>query len=853
MYNMDVYEKQYGQLFVRQLELEEDYKRMAEEVTRRGYENVENSTLPDDTASQTSLGQRFIGAQWEHINAAMRGFVDDCVKPKRGAKAGYVYLVKDIVDVCGIEDTTNLFTMTTFTALFNGILKREQSMSRFSQRIVAELHDEVGLRAFLNVSEYAAQVESGIKKRVGSSYKRAYARACMARNEYSFGKWNNEQSLTLAASLIQVILKASNYFETIKVNGVTEVIPSQFLVEQWKDRKNWLIANSFRYCPCIIPPRPWENVNDGGYYGELANSVRLLRLRTGRDVYAKNYLKKLQQLELTEVRKAVNAIQATPWRINKQVLEVIKYVVDIGGGMAGIPYTWEAPKPKVLTGINASEEQVKAYKTAMVGYYRNEARRKSIMLRILSHLKTAERFAEFDRIYFPCNMDFRGRVYPVPAFNFQGDDVNKSLIEFADAPACQDENCWDWLLIEGANLAGIDKVSYDDRKKWVMENEAQILEVVKNPKGFLWWADQDSPCQFLAWCFEYARAKDWKKKHKGSIVGFVSGMNVAFDGTCSGLQHFSAILRDPVGGHAVNLIPGDKPSDIYGIVAEKVNKVLEEDLMNGTPDTQEVDKEGNEYTKHGTRTLSSVWLAYGVTRKVTKRSVMTLAYGSKEYGFKDQILEDTIKEDINKNGNKSVFASCAHHAAKYMAKLIWDAVRTTVIAAVEGMKWLQDCARAVTGHEQVVSWTTPMGLPVQQSYMAYNKMVIFMRCSGKQIRLYHNEYTGQIDKRKQASGVAPNFIHSMDAAHLQLTVCNCVDKGIKHFAMIHDSYGAPLSQAQLMYDTVRESFIQMYTENDVFANFRADMEALADKELPDIPKKGTLDINVVRQSKYIFS
>ena len=87
---------------------------------------------------------------------------------------------------------------------------------------------------------------------------------------------------------------------------------------------------------------------------------------------------------------------------------------------------------------------------------------------------------------------------------------------------------------------------------------------------------------------------------------------------------------------------------------------------------------------------------------------------------------------------------------------------------------------------------------------------------------------------------------------LKLTVCNCVDKGIQHFAMIHDSYGAPLAQTQTMYDTVRESFIQMYTEHDVLEDFKEDMEGLTDKELPGIPNKGSLDINIVRDSKYIF-
>lgn len=308
-------------------------------------------------------------------------------------------------------------------------------------------------------------------------------------------------------------------------------------------------------------------------------------------------------------------------------------------------------------------------------------------------------------------MDFRGRVYPIPSFNFQGDDVNKSLILFADAPVCEDENCWDWLLIEGANLAGVDKVSYDERKQWVLDNEQLILMVAKGPLGCLWWAEQDSPCQFLAWCLEYKKAKEYIKEH-GNIIGFTTGINVAFDGTCSDLQHFSAILRDPTGRHAVNLVSSDKPNDIYAIVAAKVNEVLKENARTGTTDEDAEDKDGNAYLKYGTRTLAQQWLAFGVTRKVTKRSVMTLAYGSKEYGFRDQILVDTIQPDIDAKAENSLFADSKNQAARYLAKLVWNAVGTTVVKAVEGMKWLQDCAKAVTKDKQVVSWITPMGLLV---------------------------------------------------------------------------------------------------------------------------------------------
>ncbi|UYD60857.1 RNA polymerase [Aeromonas phage avDM11-UST] len=110
--------------------------------------------------------------------------------------------------------------------------------------------------------------------------------------------------------------------------------------------------------------------------------------------------------------------------------------------------------------------------------------------------------------------------------------------------------------------------------------------------------------------------------------------------------------RDEVGGRAVNLLPSETVQDIYGIVAKKVNEILQRDVISGTDDelVTETDKTTGEITEKtvlGTRTLAGQWLAYGVNRSVTKRSVMTLAYGSKEFGFRQQVLEDTIRPAID--------------------------------------------------------------------------------------------------------------------------------------------------------------------------------------------------------------
>lgn len=834
-------------LYFEELELEARYKTFGEQKLRQAYDKAK----AEGQVGTTTLGQKFIAHQYSNVFEAVKLFVENALAPKRGVKPAYVSILFEMVELYK-EEKDQMYSLLAFSALStlmdNMMRRKELFMSNVSQWIGKEIQDEYNLTRYLSQKPSREPiVTKGIDQRVQSFYRRAYAIAWMKRDGYQAPKWDKQDLMQLAASLINIIITTTNYFEYNQQGTALHIQPTQSLLDAWSTNEDNVVANSYRLCPTIIPPKPWTTYDDGGYYGELQSISTLLRFHDQRTVFGKKYLKKLGQMELTGVRKAINSIQATPWKINKKVLAVMQDVMELGGGRAGIPYINEAPKPMVLPNA-PTEEQLKEYRKVMVGYYKDETRRKSLALRALGNINLAKEYAKYDKIYFPCNMDFRGRVYPIPNFSFQGDDLNKGLILFADAPACEDMEDINWLAVHGANLAGVDKVSYDDRIQWIKDNELEILASADNPLANTFWMNQDEPCQFLAFCFEWQAWKQWETEH-GSPKGFVSGIPVAFDGTCSGLQHFSAILRDPVGGAAVNLLPSDKPNDIYGVVAEKVNVAIGEDLRSGTLDDVVETK-----IKFGTKTLAQLWRMYGVTRKVTKRSVMTLAYGSKEYGFRDQIFEDIIKKDMQEQKDASVFTdeNC-WQASAYMAKLIWNAVRTTVVAAVDGMKWLQDCAKLVTKKGQVVTWTTPMGLPVQQSYMECVSTQVRLRCAGKNIRLYGLNVTGNIDKRAQAQGVAPNFIHSMDASHLQLTVCNAVDAGINHFAMIHDSYGAPVAQAKTMYKAVRQSFIEMYTEQDVLENFKNDMELLSDSKLPSIPAKGTLNLTDILDSRYIFS
>ena len=867
MQDLQDYINKYGEEAVlAQMKLEDRYKAEAMEAMRKKFEMFEDGTNEGD-CSELGIGRHYLNHEFEYIRDAIKTFWEATLKPKTGAKKSYINLMMEIEKIYSKDKAKMLdvITFSTFSVMLSLALRKTAHNSSVAGVIADDMYNECRLQAYVNAfPDREALTYEGIDKRVQVKYRNTYVAACLNKDNFAFPAWNKKDSTLLAGELIQVVLKASSFFEDCVIGSDYVILPSEQLLENWEQNKGLAISRAFRFCPTIIPPREWQDFYNGGYYGELAPKATLLRLaHTSRNVFEKDYLKRLAQLELSTVRKAVNAIQATPWKIDTRVLNVIKYILDKDLGRCDIPLKDNTAKlhelKEELENIKKNSptgqptpEQLKEWKKKMTAFYSSEATRRSLMLRVLFNVKTAEEFANYEQFYIPCNMDFRGRIYGIPPFNFQGDKLNKSLMLLANTPAIQNQEDLKWFYVTGANLAGIDKVSFEDRIKWVMDNEHHILSVAEDPLSDWWWEDQDSPWQFLQFCFEYKSMKDYMASHNGSIVGWQTGLVIAFDGTCSGLQHFSAILRDPVGGKAVNLVPQDKPNDIYQVVADKVNKVIEKDVLSGTDDEEIEDAKGELYLKRGTKSLALIWHTHGVTRSVTKRCVMTLAYGSKEYGFKNHIYEDTIKKDLDSNGDMSVFSIAPKQCAAYLAKLIWEAVGTTVVAAVEGMKWLQSCAKAVCQNGKVVTWVTPAGLPVQQYYMSYESRAVQLRCAGKRVRIYTFEATGDVDKRHQVSGVAPNFIHSMDASHLQLTTASCVDAGIHHYSMVHDSYGTCLANAEQMFRIVKQEFVKMYVDNDVFSNFREDLQVLSDKPLPSLPAQYDLELEEVLESPYLF-
>jgi len=78
-------------------------------------------------------------------------------------------------------------------------------------------------------------------------------------------------------------------------------------------------------------------------------------------------------------------------------------------------------------------------------------------------MNVAKSFRNIEKIYFPHNVDFRGRIYPIPPhLNHMGADISRGLLEYSHKKRIG-KTGWYWLRVHLSNLLGQDKLSFPER------------------------------------------------------------------------------------------------------------------------------------------------------------------------------------------------------------------------------------------------------------------------------------------------------------------------------------------------------------------------------------------------------
>jgi DNA-directed RNA polymerase len=613
--------------------------------------------------------------------------------------------------------------------------------------------------------------------------------------------WDLQTRLHVGGLLYSTILSETGWFhEQGTRDGIQVRLDGDVLAELERAHEQMELLSPFQY-PMVVKPAHWgQGGKRGGY---IYHNYDIFK-----PVNAGDRPPKLNDSQ--PVYDCMNALQDTGWQINRGVYPVMQAVWDAGGGWAGVPL-----KRKIIdktTGPraadNASEAEIKAAKKVRAELWDKEAEEISPRLAMLYRMSVAQRMQSFDAFHYVYQMDWRGRLYPIAAaLSPQGDDMDRGLLTFSEAVPQTDEGRR-WLAIHAANSwanDGLDKAPFPERVAWVASNAEAIKASARNPLDHKWWAQAENPWQFLAACMELTRTDG------------LTQLPVAVDGSCNGLQHYSAIGLDPIGGAAVNLLASDRPSDIYSLVAAQVATALA--LCIERPPLPPI------------------------KRKLVKRGVMTLPYGLTPIGMRDQFISDG-----HMDGLPDPYAS-----ATFLRDLTWTAIGQVVVKAMEYMGWLKLVASAANEHGTPLQWTVPTGMQVTQDYVIPQNRRYDLPGIGELRFAYCGSAVRELNKTKQSNGICPNYIHSYDAAHLMLTVCACIPLGLTAFQMIHDSYGTHAPRVPILSRVLREQFVLMYEKENPLERFKQDTEQRLGLQLPDLPPRGSLDLRAVLSSPYFFA
>lgn len=582
------------------------------------------------------------------------------------------------------------------------------------------------------------------------------------------------------------------------------------------------------WMPTVIPPAHWTTMRDGGYHTDLVPRRPMIRFKADHEEQRHLAIQDLSAVDMPEVYAALNTVQNVAWRINMGVYSVARRAWDKDIAIAGMPLRAASPIPVRDKRADDDPAIHREWKIAAAKVHGDNARRVSQVLKTQRTLGIAEQMVGRD-FYFPHVLDFRGRMYPIPVdLQPQGEDLARGLLTFAEGKPIGSAGA-EWLAIQVCNTSGNDKVPFEERIEWTRAREDLWRAIADDPLGVREWADADEPWQHLAAILEWARYLD-----EGN--GMVSALPIRIDGTCNGIQHLSAMIRDEVGGAAVNLVPGNRPRDIYAEVAEEVRQML---LSNKDP-------------------LATAWLVAlngTVPRSLTKRPVMILPYGGTRHAYFGYTIEWMNEHDPD----ATLFPMDERgKMARFLTNILWDVVSTVLVRARSVQTWLQDLAKEASKTGAPIHWETPVGFVVRHFYGERQMRRIKTEIDGQRIDLVEWETTATLDKDDQVKGVAPNFTHSMDAAALMESILEASEKGVGSVTSIHDAYGTVAADVTMLNACLRRAFVTIY-EHDVLGFYEdairriTDNNPLCSPTLKARPANGSLNIEDVLFSTYFFA
>ena len=624
-------------------------------------------------------------------------------------------------------------------------------------------------------------------KSIGTQQKVVVIRTLINRYDVEHWKpWGRAIRVKLGGWLLDCIMESSGWFTHTKLREGRKTITYVLPTPEFLDIKDEVIANAELFSPLtwpmLIPPKDWTNDEPGGYMlNEVMRGHDLVRRGDSHRIQGETPLNFL------------NKIQKVGYRLNPFIVKTARFLqekgVEVGKFLPIIDYQLPPKPPNIAEDKDARQ----AYRRQAAEVMNKKAQQIRRSCRTRMTMKAVDKFADRDEFFVPWSFDYRGRAYPVPAFlTVQDTDFGKSLIRFSNESDVTFDS-HKWLAFQVATTYGLDKATWDERQQWVLDNLSLLTRVAEDPIDSLpEWEAAEEPWQFLASVEEYYHCVILQDRT-------TTGLCIATDATCSGLQILAGLARDKSTAKLVNVLPSDRPQDAYQVVAD-VSK----------PNIPEI--------------LHEHW-----DRKCVKRTVMTIPYNAKPFSNRSYI-RDALKEkgiEIEKDDLTITVAA------------VRDAMNEVVPGPMAVMKWIEtEVAKAIKRGATHLEWVTPSGFVVIQRLMKKKVETIDLKLLGRCRLSVATEDGPCVDRTRHKAATAPNLIHSLDASLLHLVT----ERFDAQIALIHDSVLSRATDMSLLAILVRETYMHLFAERDYLTEFAQQIGAETEPPIiDDLEPKSVID------------
>jgi DNA-directed RNA polymerase len=579
----------------------------------------------------------------------------------------------------------------------------------------------------------------------------------------------------------------------------------------------------------LCPPDPWVNLQTGGYLTPRRRAAfPLMNVMGIRKSERARIRKEFTAENMPMVFAVGNYLQSQAFTVHQPTLNAVRRLWESGGGTLGVPNKNPPEKPVcpfpptwVKEEAPVEEQRVfKEWKISIAPWHKSLRTWKGRVREIGGFLKVASK--QEGPIWFPVYMDKRGRWYYAGSPNPQGSDLSKAVLHSYIKKPLGKEGVY-WLKVHIANSYGFDKERFDDRARWTEQNWESIKRALDEPENHPEVWGTDAP-----WCMFSAAYELNQAYLSGNPETYETGLIVHMDATCSGLQHFSALLRDPMGATYVNLDDEAKcgpKQDIYSKVSAMSLQAIAKDAEGSG---EEAD-------------MAKWWLSIGIPRGLAKKPVMTYVYGATVRGTAQFIEEYVYKEmpDAEFPDPLRSYTYCA-----YAAKKLFVGIAGTVPAADNAMRWLRSVAKGMPKGKRM-EWRTPTGFLVQHDYQDYDERILHVHsCGLKQITV--REWNEGTKPLQMQNALSPNFVHALDASHLTMTAARMQEAGL-FMVGIHDSFGTHAGDVSVMHDIIRETFVTLYSSRNILGEFLWEVGGIGEP-----PMRGSFDLKNVLESEFFF-